>query len=479
MTDTFESTDAADATDTPGLVRTQLPHRQLVNPPGLDVADIQGNLIHGYTHTDAAYIFVRITDAAAGRRWLATLLDDVTSAKPWASVPDTTLNISFTYAGLVALGVGQAILDSFPEEFKQGMAARRAHLGDRGPSAPENWDDGFGTGEVHVEVDIHGTSNETLEVRCQRLHAGIAEAEGAVVVIRDQRADLLPAGRDHFGFADGIARPAIKGSGVAACPGDGLPVAGGGWRSIRPGEFVLGYEDEDGGMPAAPAAPFDRNGTFEVYRKMHMDVAHFRRYMEEAGAGFPGGSALLAAKVVGRWPDGTPLSLSPDRPDPSIAGNPEKVNDFRYEDDPDGVRCPLGAHIRRTNPRDNDGMFGGKLSNRHRIIRRGRPYGPLLPAGTTEDDGVERGLIFRCFQADIARQFETIQNLWVDDGDGLHCGTDKDFLIGDGTGSNKMTIQGSPPFILTPQPVFTIVKGGEYLFRPGIRALRWLASEAT
>ena len=114
---------------------------------------------------------------------------------------------------------------------------------------------------------------------------------------------------------------------------------------------------------------------------MHMDVALFRRFMEEAGANYPGGPGLLAAKIVGRWPDGTPLSLSPDRPDPAVAGNPERVNDFRYADDPDGVRCPLGAHVRRTNPRDNDGMFGGKLSNRHRIMRRGRPYGPLLPAG--------------------------------------------------------------------------------------------------
>ncbi|MGH9222962.1 MAG: Dyp-type peroxidase [Acidimicrobiales bacterium] len=472
MTDT----DASTAPPGIGLVRTELPHRPLVNPPGLKVADIQGNLIHGYTHTDAAYIFVRITDAEAGRRWLATLVGEVTSGTPWESVPDTTLNLSFTYAGLAALGVDEAILDSFPEEFKQGMAARRVHLGDRGPSAPENWDEGFGTGEVHVEVDIHGTSNETLETRCQWLHAAIAETDGAVVLIRDQRADLLPAGRDHFGFADGVARPAIKGSGVAACPGDGLPVEGGGWRSIRPGEFVLGYEDEDGALPEAPAAPFDRNGTFEIYRKMHMEVALFRRFVQEGGAVYPGGPDLLAAKVVGRWPDGTPLSLSPDKPDPYIAGNPDRVNDFRYEDDPDGVKCPLGAHVRRTNPRDNDGMFGGKLSNRHRIVRRGRPYGPLLPAGSTEDDGVERGLVFRCFQASIARQFETIQSLWVDDGDGLHTGDDKDFLIGDGTGSNKMTIQGSPPFILSPQPVFTIVKGGEYLFRPGIGALRWLAS---
>ncbi|MEW6153118.1 MAG: dyp-type peroxidase [Actinomycetota bacterium] len=460
----------------PGLARSHLPHRAHVGAPELEVADIQGNVINGYSHTDAAYVFVRVADAAGARRWLGSLLEHVTTAEPWREVPATTLNISFTWTGLAALGVDQGVLDSFPEEFRQGMAARHQWLGDRGPSAPGNWDEGLGTGEAHVKVDIHAVDNETLDERCAWLHAGIDATGGAVVVVHDQRADLLAGGHDHFGFADGIARPAIRGSGLAARPGDGLPVPGGGWRSIRAGEFVLGYEDEDGGLPEAPAPPFDRNATFEVYRKMHMDVAGFRRYFAEAARHYPGGAEMLAAKVVGRWPDGTPLSLSPDRPDPAIANDPERVNDFLYEDDPEGVKCPLGAHIRRTNPRDHDGMFGGKLSNRHRIIRRGRPYGPPLPAGVTEDDGVERGLIFRCFQASIARGFETIQALWVDDGDGLHTGADKDFLIGDGTSTNKMTVQGSPPFILTPQPMFSVIKGGEYLFRPSLSALRALAA---
>ena len=442
----------------------------------LDAADIQGDLLRGYTHRAAAYVFVTVHDAAGARKWLAELLPHVTSAEPWADRPATTLNLSFTHAGLAALGVGQPVLDSFPEEFREGMAARRDHLGDRGPSSPDGWDAGFGVGQVHVEVDIHATSAEVLDTRCQWLHGTIAAAGGAVSLARDERADFLPTGRDHFGFSDGIARPAVLGCEPKARPGDGLPEPDGRWRSIRPGEFVLGYEDEDGALPAAPAPPFDRNGTFEVYRKMHMNVARFRSYAEEAGRQYPGGAERVMAKIVGRWPDGTPLELSPDGPDPAIVADRERVNNFRYGDDPDGVRCPLGAHIRRTNPRDNDGMFGGKLSTRHKIIRRGRPYGPPLPAGVTEDDHEERGLIFRCFQASIARQFETIQSLWVDDGDGLHVGADKDFLIGDGTGSNKMTIQGTPPFVLTPQPVFAVVKGGEYLIRPSLRALRWLAA---
>jgi Dyp-type peroxidase family len=258
-------------------------------------------------------------------------------------------------------------------------------------------------------------------------------------------------------------------------PGDGQPNGRGGWREVATGEFLHGYADEDGGLPAAPAAPFDRNGTFVVYRKLAMDIAAFRRCV--ADAGYPGGPDLLAAKLVGRWPDGTPLVRSPERPDPALAADPARINDFAYRDDADGLRCPIGAHIRRANPRDAEGFWSGRLTNRHRIIRRGRPYGPPLPDGVMEDDGVERGLIFICFNADIWRQFETIQALWIDDGDPFGLGPDKDFLVGEPHGTvGKMTIQGRPPFFLKPQPRFVTLRGGEYLYRPSVSGLRRLAA---
>jgi Dyp-type peroxidase family len=444
--------------------------------PTLEVSDIQGNVLRGYTHAAAAYVFFTVNDADGARRWLSELVDEVTTAAAWDSAPETTLNVAFTASGLAALEVEEATLETFPEEFREGMAARRELLGDRGPSSPDNWDSGFGTGEVHAEVVVHGFNGGLVDRRVEWLHQRTESSNDAVQMVYDQRAEVLPTGRDHFGFNDGIGRPAVEGSGVEARPGDGLPTRGGGWRSIRAGEFVLGYTDEDGALPAAPAPPFDRNATFDVYRKQYMDVALFRRFTEDAGRLYPGGAEKVAAKIVGRWRDGTPLMLSPDRPDPSLASDPNRVNDFRYSDDPEGLRCPLGSHMRRANPRDNEGFFGGLLSNRHRIIRRGRPYGPPLPEGSTEDDGEPRGLVFRCFNASISRQFETIQSLWVDDGDGLHQGADKDFLIGDATEGQKMTIPGNPPFFLSPHPQFTVVKAGEYLFRPSVGALRWLAS---
>ncbi|HEX6026357.1 MAG TPA: Dyp-type peroxidase [Solirubrobacter sp.] len=441
--------------------------RRRGKPATIELDDIQGNVLRGYTMPAAAYLWLRIVDVGQARALMRRMLPQVATAAPWASPPATALNVAFTFAGLRALGLPEAVLDSFPEAFREGMAARADRLGDRGPSAPEHWEPGFDT--AHVLVTVSAVDGAHLRAALASVIGEDAEMR-AVALTHLQRAEALPGGRDHFGFFDGIAQPAIQGSGVAPRPGDGQPDGVGGWREVATGEFLLGYRDEDDTLPAAPLPPFERNGTFVVYRKLAMDVAAFRRFV--AGAGFPGGPDQLAAKIVGRWPDGTPLALSPDRPDPSAA-----INDFSYRDDPDGLRCPLGAHIRRANPRDSLGFYDGRLTNRHRIVRRGRSYGPPLEPGATEDDGVDRGLIFVCFQADIWRQFETIQSLWIDDGDPFGLGVDKDFLAGEPHGTEgKMTIQGRPPFFLKPQPRFVTLRGGGYLFQPSMTALRALAA---
>ncbi len=442
----------------------------------VDLADLQGNVLRGYTYPTAAYVFLRIDHPDRARELLRGMLPQITTAEPWTGdPPPTAMQVAFTYAGLQALGVSDAILETFPPEFREGMAARAARLGDRGPSAPERWDPGLGSGEVHALVTVYAVDDERLDARRDQLHQ-IGQSSGSTTVLFEQRAEALPGGRDHFGFIDGISQPAIEGSGVTPRPGDGHPTGKGRWRALATGDFVFGYVDEDKGIPAAPAAPFDRNATFMVFRKLATNVAGFRSYLEEKGKAYPGGPEMLAAKIVGRWRDGTPLELSPDRPDPAISGDPNRINDFTYEPDDQGLRCPLGAHIRRANPRDSREFYGGELTRRHRIIRRGRSYGPPLAEGALEDDGQERGLAFVCFCTSIERQFETIQAFWVDDGDALGVGKDRDFLIGEPDDENdKMTIPGNPPFFLHPQPSFTECRGGEYLFQPSIGALRWLA----
>ena len=453
----------------------------------LDLADIQGDILRAYgnAYDCTSYFFVRIDDAESGRGWLGEASEHVTTAAPWTSgKPLTTLNVALTADGLSALGVAPAMLETFAPEFRRGMAARAKLLGDAGLAAPSSWEPAFGTGEAHVLLTVNAQTPDDLERAMKKLRARVRAARG-VKIVNEQHAALLAGAREHFGFSDGFAQPAIAGATEEKAAGGGIPEKDGRWRALAAGEFVLGHPDEDTlvdrrrRLPAAPADPLGRNGTYMVWRKLHQDVALWRRTIREAAAGWSDGDERkLAAKVVGRWPDGAPLVTHPNAEpatfDPAAPG----ANDFRYGDDRDGRRCPLGAHIRRSNPRDALG-FEGALSMRHRMIRRGMPYGPPLGKGVLQDDGVERGLIFVSFQASIARQFEGVQGPWLADGNIFGLGHDKDYLLGEsasnGSGGGKMTIQGSRPYFLAPLQPLVTTRGGEYLYVPSITALGAIA----
>jgi Dyp-type peroxidase family len=184
---------------------------------------------------------------------------------------------------------------------------------------------------------------------------------------------------------------------------------------------------------------------------------------------------MLAAKIVGRWRDGTPLDISPDRPDPAVVADKARNNAFDYGSDPAGLHCPIGAHVRRMNPRRSL-PFDGKLVNRHRIMRRGITYGDLLPEGAG-DDGKDRGVIFMCLQASLARGFEFVQSQWANGGNAFRLAEDQDVILGphDTAGPAKMTVPGHPPFFLGPLSRVVTTRAGEYYFTPGINGLRHLA----
>lgn len=454
--------------------------------PQLDLGDIQGDILRAYgnAYDCTSYVFVGVGDAVAGREWLGGVVDSVTTAEEWPKgwKPDTTLNLAVSASGLAALGVSGPVLESFSDEFCDGMQTRSRRLGDLGLSAPENWQETLNGGDVHLLLTVNAITETQLEAELKGLRASIAAA--GLAIVHEEHAQLLDGEREHFGYRDGFAQPVVEGQ-----PPDFIErnKAGGGvltkdgWRPLAPGEFILGYEDEDSRvdperrLPSAPEGPLGRSGTYMVWRKLHQDVALFRRTMRDAAARYGGGEELLKAKLVGRWPNGTPLVRSPEAPIEGFDAAAADGNDFLYEKtDKQGLRCPLGAHIRRANPRDLLN-FEGDLSFRHRIIRRGMPYGTPLRDGATEDDHAERGLVFVCFNASISRQFESIQLQWLNDGNSFHLGHDSDFLLGDPIGTGKMTVQGRPPFFLAPQGPLVRMRGGEYLFVPGITGLAALA----
>jgi Dyp-type peroxidase family len=437
--------------------------------PTLELTDLQGGILRGYNFPFATYVFVRDPDPA----WVAMLAGELTTSAVWRTgKPAVVTNAALTATGLAALGVPG---DGFPEEFCAGMAARAERLGDDGPSAPGHWEPGLrGAGEGHLLLWVSGRRSDAVAERLDGLLDGVRDEQ----IVHRQDTATLPFGREHFGFSDGFAQPSVFGGFLPNRPGEGVPQRFARWRLLRPGEIVLGYEDEDGVLPPAPPRPLHRNATFMVVRKLHQDVAMWRTWLRDAAERYAGGDEeWLAAKIVGRWTDGTPTALVPDRPKRRTITSLHEINAFRYGRDPEGLRCPVAAHIRRTNPRD--GMAGGPArTRRHRMIRRGMPYGPPLFGDT--DDGVDRGLWFVCFNASIARQFEVVQGVWANDGNVFGLGPgNRDFLIGGDTTGQPFVLPGSPPVrIPGPERPFVTVRGGEYLYVPSIRGLRAIGEGA-
>jgi Dyp-type peroxidase family len=208
-------------------------------------------------------------------------------------------------------------------------------------------------------------------------------------------------------------------------------------------------------------------------------VAAYRQYLR-ANAASRQEETLLGAKMVGRWQSGAPLALCPDRDDPELGIDRERNNRFLYTDDLGGFRCPAGAHARRANPRDSlegDGSVNIRL---HRMIRRGTSYGPPLPAGVLEDDGADRGIVFVFVGTHLDRQFEFVKTQWLNDGIFIGAPAEKDPLVGQSDGSSSFTIPEHPiRRRLQELPPFVVTRGGEYLFAPGLRALRWLGELTT
>ncbi len=462
----------------------------------LNATDIQGFVLRGYGMPYARFCFLHFEDAQRARTLIRRLLPVITTGQRWdQGKPPSTVNIAFTHRGLASLDLPIATLISFPVEFQQGMKERGGILGDTGLSSVERWDDVWREGKVHAWLGIHSMSIEALNSRSTEMAELLAETGGAILLDRQDAAAIVidgkVTGKEHFGYTDGFGNPDYLGVCRSTQPGQGKLMPDGTWAPLATGELLLGYADEAGELPVAPVPHLlASNGTFMVYRKLHQNVGTFRHFLDKWGARYGAGDVFarekLASKFIGRWRDGTPVELSPDHPDTAIAQDPDQSTNFTYGNDAGGTRCPIGAHIRRVNPRDAFG-FQGRLINRRRITRRGLPYGPFAPeddAGPAQDhselDATDRGVIFMALNASISRQFEFVQQQWIAYGNDAHLGNEKDLLIGNHSEGEKCVIQGdsnpaNPPFFCASLPNFVELRGGEYFFLPSITALGMIA----
>ncbi|MGY4647784.1 Dyp-type peroxidase [Mycobacterium sp. URHB0021] len=471
----------------------------------LKLNEIQGAILHGYGALDnACFLLLAIDDGARARNWLGRLKLRDSQVRPESS--DTCTNVAFTATGLAKLGLPQEQLAMLAGEFLQGMAGtdhRRRILGDHGESSPELWRWGGPGNGVDILLMLYGKDDAAVRT----LEAGHDLPAGGLRLIERLDSLTLPGRKEHFGFRDGISQPAVEGYDDGGQPGN----------TVAAGEFLLGYRNAYGQFtdrplvkPSAdprnllpPAADdptlhdLGKDGSYLVFRQLKQDVHAFWTAMADKSCGaFDGdrvqSSVALAAKMVGRWPSGAPLVKAPTADDPTLIDD----NEFSYlrSGDRDGLKCPIGSHLRRSNPRDSLDPFPGSdrsvdVGKRHRIIRRGRAYGPPLASSMDPgdiigmpDDHVERGLHFICFNTQFGRQFEFIQHTWANSTkfDGGYA--EDDPITGDrgnthGMCGGSFTVPQTPVRKrVTGLPRFVTTVGGAYFFMPGISAACYLAS---
>jgi Dyp-type peroxidase family len=437
--------------------------------PALDFDDIQHILLTRAPALTGRYEFLSFKDGASGRAWLADILPTVHSSAQVRASKDQQarwVTVAFTFSGLRQLGVNEESLATFPEEFRQGMVARAEILGDTGANHPDHWVGGLADPKLHA-IAILFARDAAERDRCLRAHEEHLGRHPGVKVLSSLDLEAVPPldhAHDHFGYRDRLSQPVIEGSGRAPTPGSGAP--------LKAGEFILGYPDEVG-PPAGLPQPeiLSRNGSYMAYRRLQEHVGRFRDFLRQHGR-TPEEQELVAAKLMGRWRSGAPLTLAPDKDDPALGADPQRNNDFNYKhNDPHGYAVPLGSHMRRMNPRDT-----AHNMNRRRMIRRGATYGPALPEGAAED-GQERGIAAFIVCASLVRQFEFAQNVWANDRNFHELGNEHDPIMGTQDGTLEYKIPKRPVRRkITGLPAFTTLRGGAYFFLPGLKALRWLAT---
>ncbi|SMC55675.1 Dyp-type peroxidase [Primorskyibacter flagellatus] len=546
----------------------------------LNLDDIQGNVIRAYGRYSfpfARYFFLNISDCGKGRQFIEAVRQKVTTGATWpeGGKPPVTMNIGFTFLGLLKMQIPERTLRGMPEDFISGMKNRAFILGDRDVTKTEaesvgwdkHWDpiwqgnrvgDGDDTDNVHIWISMNaqlhtlGQDEPVAELEeqtqwlrdlCKDLDQGVRiltnngkngdqEYQASSAVFQEKNGVKLPTPKEHFGFSDGIGDPVYKGQYApelekTAVIGRGKrmsPEAG--WEPIEAGEFILGHPDESQELPPAAAPPeFTRNSTFMAYRKLHENVGTFDEVMREEAKTFAAHQGVseiearetLHAKMCGRWSDGVPISVVPTYEEWIAFGDKMGFNDadpvkalenqvaylrspassdFVYADDMLGYKNPVGSHLRRMNTRDyldplnkigidpetgqqhkNENATSA-LNKRRRILRRGLPYGPRV--GEAKTDDTEQGVTMIIMCASLSRQFEFVQQQWIQYGLDFHQGNDTCPMLGNHDRHKRFTITSDPksgknPYVMSKLKTFVECRGGDYFFIPSMTALRMMA----
>jgi Dyp-type peroxidase family len=492
------------------------PPATATHPVMSDLEDIQGGIV-GFNKPFQRLAYVNFPSGEAGRAFLRALEPLIANGqqvlefnrlfKQAAGRPSHDLKATWTNVWLSAPGLEQLAAPGFadlPEDFRAGMAGQASLIGDVGPSDPGTWVAPFTDGAVpHAVVVVAADVEDDLAAGYADVQAAIGAA-GVSELPPPQDGATLGGGREHFGFRDGVSQPGIKGLTEPSKEPHEV---------IAAGEFLVGYVDEQGqisGQPsAAPPPPpttynpapapsppnpypaWAHNGSFVVFRRLQQDVAAFRDIALQAAQARLA-PEQLQAKVVGRWPTGAPMERVPGLPhdldpaltDPSTVDDhvldDNHINNFNYDSDPDGKGVPRAAHIRKANPRSSQ-LPDGDASNRHRLLRRGIPYGPPFVEGEppyTENvpPQQDRGLLFVCYQASIADGFVFVQRNWANAGNFQQPGDGEDPIISQDNESRAFRLpgqDGEAQELSFAQWVKTT--GGGYFFSPSLSGIRTLA----
>lgn len=465
--------------------------------PDLDYSDVQGTILRGYRVDLARHFILSITDAAKAGALIGALVDGtgglprITTAARWTVKPECFVNIGFTAAGLAALGVTQAQLATFDGAFQRGATSSTTAniVGDVGTSQPADWIGGLANGaQVHVVLNLWVDDDASvLESVTARLRAAFA---GCMTELSAHDAQALPDNHVHFGYRDNIAQPTVIGAPPRKhnIPDD--------QEAVKTGEFLLGYANETGGSYTVQPAELSTNSSYAAFRILEQDVAGFEAFLSEYAAKAGIDVEMLAAKVCGRWRNGNPLELAPDEPGTVLPLS--KLNDFNYvstdatQDDTLGLKCPIGSHIRRNNPRD-EGVVGTD-STHHRIVRRAMPYGP--PYDPAHPDQTPRGLIGYFINASLSNQFEFLTGQWnllssfvksasgpggASAGNAVFNISGQDVFLGvNDPASSSFTLaapgaKGQNNTVLKGFSRMITTRGGAYCFLPSITGLHYLS----